>query len=36
MKEPTLEAKKEAYEKPELTKGGRLKDVTAGVPGTFK
>jgi len=36
VKEITLEVKKEPYEKPELIKEGRLKDVTAGVPGTFK
>ncbi len=31
MKDAKPEVKKEAYEKPELTKEGRLKDVTAGV-----
>jgi len=36
MKEIRLEVKKGTYEKPELIKEGRLKDVTAGVPGTFK
>ena len=32
MKEITLEVKKESYEKPELTKEGHFKDITAGVP----
>ncbi len=36
MKEMRLEVKKEAYEKPVLTKEGQLKDITAGAPGTFK
>ena len=33
MEETTLEVKKEAYEKPELTKEGHLKDITAGETG---
>jgi hypothetical protein len=36
MEDAKPEVKKEAYEKPGLTKEGQLKDVTAGAPGTFK
>jgi hypothetical protein len=35
MKDAKPEVKKEAYEKPELTKEGQLKDITAGVPATL-